>query len=214
MRHAAAIVLVFSGGFAIMVLEIVGARFLAKDFGGSFYVWVSQIGVILIALALGYFVGGAWADRYQRASFLAWLLVPAGIITFLIPNFAASLIEAIVLRHPADREIPRLWQKLDPVLGSSLVFLLPCFCLATLAPYMIRLSAKRLGEVGTISGLIYGASTVGSIAGVFVSGYVLIDHLKLSHIFRAVGGLTMVLGLMCWFLDRWRVEKNPKLADD
>ena len=46
--------LVFLGGFAIMVLEIIGARYLAKDFGSSFYVWVSQIGVILIALALGY----------------------------------------------------------------------------------------------------------------------------------------------------------------
>ena len=45
---------VFLGGFAIMVLEIIGARYLAKDFGGSFYVWISQIGVILIAL-----VGGA-----------------------------------------------------------------------------------------------------------------------------------------------------------
>ena len=44
MRAAAATVLVFLGGFAIMVLEIIGARYLAKDFGGSFYVWVSQIG--------------------------------------------------------------------------------------------------------------------------------------------------------------------------
>src|SRR2546422_10436934 len=98
MRNVTAASLVFLGGFAIMVLEIVGARFLAKDFGGSFYVWVSQIGVILIALASGYFVGGTWAYRYQRASLLAWLLVPAGLITFLIPKFAASLIEAIVRR--------------------------------------------------------------------------------------------------------------------
>ena len=45
------------------MLEIIGARYLAKDFGSSFYVWVSQIGVILIALALGYVVGGALADR-------------------------------------------------------------------------------------------------------------------------------------------------------
>ena len=44
--------LVFVSGFVVMVLEIVGARILARDFGGSFYVWVSQIGVILIALAL------------------------------------------------------------------------------------------------------------------------------------------------------------------
>src|SRR5581483_1448917 len=66
MRNAAAGGLVFTGGFIMMVLEIIGARFLAKDFGSSFHVWVSQIGVVLIALALGYDLGGALADRWQR----------------------------------------------------------------------------------------------------------------------------------------------------
>src|SRR5439155_1260853 len=72
MRTVAAAGLVFVGGFIIMVLEIIGARFLAKDFGSSFYVWVSQIGVILIALALGYGVGGALADRpFLRAEYFS-----------------------------------------------------------------------------------------------------------------------------------------------
>src|SRR5512136_447311 len=126
MRNAAAATLVFLSGFIIMVLEIIGARFLAKDFGSSFYVWVSQIGVILIALALGYYVGGTLADRYRRVSFLTVLLAPAGLITLLIPNFADRLIDAIILRHPTDRSIPALWQKLDPVIGSALIFILPC----------------------------------------------------------------------------------------
>ncbi|SVD05690.1 uncharacterized protein METZ01_LOCUS358544, partial [marine metagenome] len=34
-------VLVFLGGFAVMVLEIVGARYLQPWFGGAFYVWTS-----------------------------------------------------------------------------------------------------------------------------------------------------------------------------
>ena len=66
MRQAAAALVVFIGGFIIMVLEIIGARFLAKDFGSYFHVWVSQIGVVLVALALGYYLGGALADRWQR----------------------------------------------------------------------------------------------------------------------------------------------------
>ena len=201
MRNLAAASLVFLGGFAIMVLEIIGARFLAKDFGGSFYVWVSQIGVILIALALGYWVGGALADRFQRISFLVYLLAPAGLATVFIPDFAGPLLDAIIQRHPADREIPLVWQKLDPALGSALIFLLPCFALATLPPYMIRLATQRLAHVGRISGLIIAASTAGSIAGVFVSGYVLIDQMKLSHIFRGTGGLTILLGALCFFLD-------------
>lgn len=214
MQYVPAIILVFLGGFAIMVLEIIGARFLAKDFGSSFYVWVSQIGVILAALAFGYFIGGMLADQYKRAAFLCWLLVPAGAVTFLIPNFAAPLIEAIIRRHPAEEAIPLLWQKLDPVIGSSLIFLLPCCVLATLSPYMIRLAATRLAHVGKISGLIYAASTVGSIAGVFVSGYILIDQMNLSNIFRATGALTVLLGGICLLVDRSLMGKAPAATED
>jgi len=208
MRNVTAASLVFLGGFAIMVLEIIGARFLAKDFGGSFYVWVSQIGVILIALALGYWVGGALADRFQRISFLAYLLAPAGVVTVFIPDFAEPLMEVIIQRHPTDRAIPLLWQKLDPVLGSALIFLLPCVILAMLSPYMIRLATHSLAQVGRSSGFIIAASTVGSIAGVFVAGFVLIEYMKLSNIFRVMGGLTVLLGFLCVGLDPWLRNKD------
>src|ERR1043166_6874788 len=115
MRNAVAATLVFLAGFIIMVLEIIGARFLAKDFGSSFHVWVSQIGVVLIALALGYYLGGTLADRWQKDSLLAPLLMIAGGAQLLIPNCAAPLIDAIIKRHPADQPIPAVWQKLDPV---------------------------------------------------------------------------------------------------
>ena len=200
MLKVAATLLVFLGGFAIMVLEIIGARYLAKDFGGDFYTWISQIGVILIALALGYGIGGALADRFRRAGFLAAPLFVAGLVTLLIPDFTPPLVKAIVMRHPLDQDIPALWKKLDPVLGSTLVFFLPCFVLAVISPYMIRLAARRLESVGTISGLVYAASTVGSIAGVFVSGYVLIDY-SLSAIFRVTGALILVLAGLSLVMD-------------
>src|SRR5438046_1740592 len=164
MLKVATAVFVFLGGFAVMVLEIIGARFLAKDFGGSFYVWISQIGVILIALALGYTIGGAFADRFRRAAFLAAPLCFVGLFTLFIPNFTQPLVDAIITRHPLDRGIPLLWQKLDPVFGSALVFFVPCLVLATLPPYMIRLTARQVEQVGTISGLIYAASTGGSFS--------------------------------------------------
>jgi len=203
MKNAAAATLVFIGGFIMMVLEIIGARFLARDFGSSFHVWVSQIGVVLIALALGYYLGGALADRWRRLWVLVLLLMPAGLMLFLIPNCAAWLITMIISRHPADQPIPMLWQKLDPVLGSALTFLLPCVVLATLSPYMIRVATRSLQQVGRSSGFIIASSTVGSIAGVFISGFVLIDHMRVSSIFRLMGIMTMFLGLLCLALDRW-----------
>ena len=200
--------IVFLGGFAIMVLEIVGARYLAKDFGAAFYVWTSQIGVILIALSLGYALGGRLVDRFQRGTFLGWLLLPTGVFTGLIPHFAGGIFDLIVMRHPADQSIPMLWQKLDPALGSALIFLGPCFVLAMLSPGMIRLATRHVSHVGRISGMIYAASTVGSIFGVFVSGYILIDTMRLSRIFHVTGALIAALGILCLVADRWLGETH------
>ncbi len=197
MRTALPATLAFVGGFIIMVLEIVGARFLAKDFGSSFHVWVSQIGVVLIALAAGYYVGGTVADRWPRFWLLLLALVPAGVFLLLIPECSGWLIDKIVQRHPADQEIPAIWRKLDPVMGSALVFLPPCLVLASVSPFMIRLATTTLAQVGRASGFVISAGTLGSIAGVFVSGFVLIDQMRLSSIFRLMGVLTILLGLGC-----------------
>jgi MFS family permease len=210
MLKTAAAMLVFLGGFALMVLEIIGARFLARDFGGAFYVWISQIGVILIALALGYAIGGVLADKFRRAAFLAAPLTLAGIFTLLIPKFTPALLKAIVMRHPLDQPIPMLWVKLDPVLGSTLVFFLPCFVLAILSPCTIRLAAGQIEHVGTISGLVYAASTMGSIAGVFVSGFVLIDYVNVPVIFRGTGVLVLLLAGLSLLLDCLLARKQKQ----
>jgi MFS family permease len=209
MRNVAAGVLVFMGGFIMMVVEVIGARFLPRYFGNSFYVWVSQIGVVLIALAVGYYVGGAVADLWPRPWVLGLGLLPAGLALGLIPEYADWLIGGIVGRHPSDQPIPLVWQRVDPVLGSALIFLLPCVVLATLSPYMIRVATRSLAQVGRASGFIIAASTVGSIAGVFVSGFVLIDQMRVSSIFRLMGALTGLLGLLCAGLERWLKVDHP-----
>jgi MFS family permease len=210
MLKIATALFVFLGGFAVMVLEIIGQRYLAKDFGGAFYTWISQIGVILTALALGYAIGGTLADRFQRAGFLAIPMAVAGLFIFFIPKFSPFLVGLIVNRHPMDRDIPAIWMKLDPVMGSAVVFFLPCFVLAVISPYMVRLASQRLEHVGTISGLVYAASTVGSIAGVFISGYIFIDKYDVPTIFRAMGGVTLFLAALSLAMDRWLKAPEPK----
>ena len=74
---------------------------------------------------------------------------------------------------------------------------------------MIRLATHSLAQVGRSSGFIIAASTVGSIAGVFVAGFVLIDRMGLASIFRVMGGLTVLLGFLCVALDPWLRPKAP-----
>jgi predicted MFS family arabinose efflux permease len=201
--------IVFLGGFAVMVLETIGTRYLAATFGDSFYVWISQIGVILIALALGYAIGGALADRFKRTGFLAVPMALSGLYIFFIPQLAPPLLGAIVNRHPMGQDIPAVWRKLDPVLGSAVVFFLPCFVLAVISPYMVRVAARRLDRVGTTSGLIYAASTVGSIAGVFISGYIFIDKYTVTTIFQTTGVVVFLLAGLSLAMDKMLKSQGP-----
>lgn len=191
-----------------MVLEIIGTRFLAPHFGTSYYVWVNQIGLVMVALALGYYWGGILADRWRRLGYLAWLLFPAGVFTFNIPNFADRLINAV--STPPGVELTPLRYALDPVMGSAVVFLFPCVLLAMLSPYVTQICARNLAQVGRASGLIFAASTVGSIAGVFVSGYILLQTASLTVIFYATGCAIMVLAAACVALNSWL--RPPDLA--
>jgi len=248
--------LVFFGGFAVMVLEIVGARFLQPYFGGTFYVWTSQIGVVMLALAMGYAIGGRLADHRKRASDLGMVLISAGIFILFIPEAAPKGLNAIRDRHATDApppkerasdnepaselvselpleftlnegknptggpapneevpEVPVIWRKLDPAMGSAVVFLLPCFALAMISPYIIRLRVYRLENIGALSGTVYAASTVGSIGGVFVTAYVLIDHFSNTELFRITGLLTLGLAALCFALDLVWKENTSKQSE-
>jgi len=125
---------------------------------------------------------------------------------------------AISIGEPSDAEArvsyaaPSTPPRCRPSLPSD-TNALPMTCKrrwTTAASFMIRFCTGRLERVGSVSGLIYAASTVGSIAGVFVSGYILIDHLTLPVIFQGTGALTAILGLICGGMHAVMCESRVK----
>src|SRR5688572_2780203 len=150
-------IVVFVSGAVLMSLEIVGSRVLAPYFGSSIFVWGSLISVVLAALSLGYYWGGRLADRNPSFARLLWLLLVPGILIFILPFIypAVNLWLATV-----DFGV-----RMNPLIASTIYFLLPGIFLGTISPYAIRLATTALSSVGTTAGSLYALSTCGSICG-------------------------------------------------
>ena len=56
-------VIAFVTGAIVMSFEMLGSRYLNPYFGSGIYTWASLISTVLMALTLGYFLGGWLADR-------------------------------------------------------------------------------------------------------------------------------------------------------
>jgi len=204
-----AALIVFTSGAAIMIIEIAGQKVLAPAFGSAFYVWTAQIGVVMCALALGYSLGGWAIDRWPTLRTAALLLLCGGCTTLALPLYARPLAEAIVNRHfvevteanydPMSRDAPEIaliWQKLDPMLGSFGAFFLPCLLLAAVSPCLVRLMASGDATAGTRAGTILMWGTIGSLAGVFVTAYWLLDAFPLTRILYGTGAAAIFFALI------------------
>jgi len=181
----------FCTGMTIMGLEMLASRFLAPFFGTSTYVWATIIGMAMIALSLGYLLGGRWADRNPKASGLYRVIFAAACLTFVIP------LGRIIPRIGHQGALALSWTTFVAGLFGSLgLFFLPMMLLATASPYLIRLVARTVGTVGSTSGSIYAISTVGSIAGVFLTTFVGMPYLGVAETLLAYGLLLLVVSVL------------------
>jgi spermidine synthase len=168
-RQVAAIgVAVFVSGAVLLGLEITASRVLAPFFGNSLYVWGALIGVVLTGLAIGYWVGGALADRIPATELLLSVMALAGGLVLAIPYVDDQILEAILRWDPGPR--------LDPLLSAVALFGLPSIVFAAVTPIAVRLVARSVERAGTTAGRLFAISTAGSIAGTFATAFFLIPE--------------------------------------
>src|SRR5205807_9971199 len=84
---------VFVAGAAALSVEICASRLLAPYFGASTVVWANVIGLILVYLSVGYWLGGKLADRRPDPRLLGSLVLAAGVFIAATPFVARPLLD-------------------------------------------------------------------------------------------------------------------------
>lgn len=170
-----------------MAIEMVASRFLTPVFGGSIMTWAALIAVVMVALALGYIIGGRLADRYPRPTLAGLLVSVAGLYLLPIAHVGAELLEQLQ-RVGLD---PRL----SCLLGATLLTLVPAALLATCAPFALRLGVIEADRTGRVAGLLYGVSTFGSVVGTLFTAFVLVPTMGSAHIMTGLSVFVLLSGL-------------------
>lgn len=192
---------VFASGMTTLAVELSASRLLGNVFGTSNLVWASIIGLILIYLTAGYFIGGRWADRSPYPKTMYTVLVWGAFLSGLVP-----LPAGFVLRMAASAfDQLQVGVLLGSFTGVLILFSLPVTLLGTISPFAIRLAIRHPAEAGTVSGKIYAISTLGSFVGTFLPVLVLIPTIGTTRTFLAFSGaLTLVAIIGLGMSDGWR----------
>ena len=172
------LLLAFTSGFIIMSVELLGGRILAPYFGSSIYVWGSIISIFMVALSVGYLIGGRLSvlspnlGRYG----LFFLLAALGLLPIVF--FANQAMDAVF----AAIDDPRY----GSLLASTLLFFIPTAILGMIAPYSVRLMVNNTDHSGQVAGGLYFVSTLGSALGTLLTSFYLVLWFDMNTILLAI----------------------------
>jgi len=178
-----AVVLV--AGAASLATEMAGARLLAPYFGASNLVWANVIGLTLIYLSAGYWIGGRLADRHPTERALALVLLCAAAVLAAVPFATRPLFSAAASAF----ENVSAGAFVASFFGAMAMFAVPVTALGMVAPWAVRLSVRDVSEAGTVAGRLYALSTLGSIVGTFLPVLVLIPAIGTRRTLLATAAL-------------------------
>ncbi len=192
-------VLVLATGMAVLGAELAASRLMAPFFGSSLLVWANVVGLILLYLSAGYWLGGRLADRYPDVEALYHVAAVAAIGLGLVPSLAYPLLSAVsggLFRVPLG------------VLGGSFVavlalFSVPLTLFGCVSPWAVRLSVRDVRQAGRTAGSLYAISTIGSLIGAYLTALVLIPTVGTRRTFLGFSVVVLLTALSGLILE-WR----------
>lgn len=194
MQKAVIYLCAFSGGFSIMSVELLGGRVLAPWFGSSVYVWGSIITVFMLALSIGYLIGGRLSLYGPSLTRYGMLFLGGALMVVPMLMFGEDMMEFVF----SFMEDPRY----GSLFASALLFFLPTVLLGMISPYSVRLLVQRTEHSGQVAGFLYFISTFGSAAGTLGTSFYFVLWFEVDTILYSVIGLLVGCGLLAMLTDR------------
>ncbi len=195
-------VLVFVVGTASLGAEIAAARLMAPFFGASTIVWANTIGVVLVSLSIGYWLGGKLGDRYPRLRELCLVVAAAAALLAVVPFAARPFFE--VSTDALDEISAGAF--VGSLVGVLFLIAIPVVLLGTCSPWAIRLAVPDVEHSGRTAGRLYAISTFGSLLGTMLAALVLIPFIGTQRTFLA---FAVALGLVAAAGLGWRYLAVP-----
>ena len=173
-------------GFFVMGVELLSGRILAPSFGSGIYVWGGIITVFMLALSLGYLLGGRLSLRQPTLRKLALLLLVAAATTAPIAVLSERLLDWLfdVFNDP----------RYGSLVSATLLFFVPTVVCGMVSPYAVRLLVTEYRLTGQVAGLLYFVSTLGSAAGTLITSFYLVLYLDVAQILWSMTAISVVVG--------------------
>lgn len=156
--------LVFVTGAVTLGVEVSAARLLEPAFGNNQLVWAALIGLILLYLAIGAWVGGKLADRFPHQRGLEMTATLGALGIGLIPT-----VSPLILRWAAQGlETFQTAPLVGSLLSVLLLFSLPITLLGAVSPWAVKLVLRDVTQAGQTAGRLSAIATIGSLVGTFL----------------------------------------------
>ncbi len=175
---------------------------LAPYFGASTIVWANTIGVVLVALSVGYWFGGRFADRHPHLRGLCLLVLAASLLIATVPfaarpflGFSVDAFDTVSVGGFAGS-----------LFGVLVLVAVPVTLLGAAAPWAVRLAVGEVDRSGEVVGRLYAISTAGSLLGTMLSALLLIPLLGTQRTFCV---FALALALVASLGVGWRFALVP-----
>jgi hypothetical protein len=175
-------------GILSMGFQLLASRLLNPYFGSSIIVWAWLISTFLAAFSIGSMVGG-WISNLAPAA------RRRGQVGGAVVAVVSLAVTALFGRAMLGQIEVTFTETSTALLVSCLgIFFLPVTSLSLFGPQCVQFLASRGTPPGKASGIVYGVSTLGNIAGVMLTAFALIPHFPVStllYVWLAVAVLSL-----------------------